>query len=104
MGYPAWVGNLGVIAVEGRNLFETLLLNLQRNGRSEYLFNGKWWIQATYDEWVAREFPWLSASSVKRFFRDLEEQGIVISRQEEKSMDRSKWYTIDFDALEELLK
>ncbi len=28
MGYPAWVGNLGVIAVEGRNLFETLLLNL----------------------------------------------------------------------------
>lgn len=28
MGYPAWVGNLGVIIVEGANLFETLMLNL----------------------------------------------------------------------------
>lgn len=28
MGYPAWVGNLGVIVVEGANLFETLMLNL----------------------------------------------------------------------------
>ncbi len=28
MGYPAWVGNLGVIVVNGANLFETLLLNL----------------------------------------------------------------------------
>ncbi len=28
MGYPAWVGNLGVIVVNGASLFETLLLNL----------------------------------------------------------------------------
>lgn len=28
MGYPAWAGNLGVILIEGANLFETLLLNL----------------------------------------------------------------------------
>lgn len=28
MGYPAWVGNLGVIVVSGANLFETLMLNL----------------------------------------------------------------------------
>lgn len=28
MGYPAWAGNLGLIVVEGANLFETLLLNL----------------------------------------------------------------------------
>lgn len=27
-GYPAWSGNLGVVIIEGRNLFETLLLNL----------------------------------------------------------------------------
>lgn len=28
MGYPAWVGNLGTLVVNGANLFETLLLNL----------------------------------------------------------------------------
>ena len=28
MGYPAWVGNLGVVVVNGANLFETLLLNV----------------------------------------------------------------------------
>jgi CRISPR system Cascade subunit CasA len=28
MGYPAWAGNLGLILAEGRNLFETLMLNL----------------------------------------------------------------------------
>lgn len=28
MGYPAWVGNLGVIIIEGASLFETLMLNL----------------------------------------------------------------------------
>ena len=28
MGYPAWVGNLGVILIEGASFFETLLLNL----------------------------------------------------------------------------
>lgn len=28
MGYPAWVGNLGVVIAEGSNLFETLMLNV----------------------------------------------------------------------------
>ena len=83
---------------------ETLVLQLERQGKSEHLFDGKWWIRATYDDWAEREFTWLSTTSVRRFFRDLEKQGIVISRQEQKSLDRSKWYAIDFDVLEELLK
>ena len=42
--------------------------------------DGYYWTYNTYQEW-ANQFQWLSAESIKRFILDLENKGVVISRQ-----------------------
>ena len=64
--------------------------------------DGYYWTYNTYQEW-ANQFQWLSAESIKRFILDLENKGVVISRQFKRAeWDRTKSYTIDYDALENI--
>lgn len=63
---------------------------------------GEKWIFNTYDEWV-ENFPFWSASTVKRIFTSLEEQGVVISAQlDAKQRDMTKFYRIDYAQLDTL--
>lgn len=63
------------------------------------------WVYDTYEDWAAHEFPWLSARAVRRYFLQLEETGVLLSTDAFNSfrIDRTKWYSIDYDALERLL-
>lgn len=78
------------------------LLNTTKTAKNKYNFiDGRWWVYNSYPEWQRDYFVWLGESTIKRFFLELEDAGIVRSRQGVKNPnDRRKWYTIDYEAWE----
>ncbi|WP_227396806.1 DnaD domain-containing protein [Jeotgalibacillus aurantiacus] len=73
-------------------------LNHSKNFR-----DGRKWVFKTYREWQL-EFPFWTERTVKRVFASLEKMELVISTSEynEMSIDKTKWYSIDYDKLEEI--
>ncbi len=73
-------------------------------GRSKNKREGRKWVYNTYDEWQAENFPFWSTVTIKRIALKLESTGLIISRSDLNRMkyDRTKWYTIDYDALNKL--
>lgn len=62
---------------------------------------GRFWTYNTYKDWQSEQFPFWSVRTVERLFTKLEDMGILISGNFNKlKMDRTKWYTIDYDALD----
>jgi hypothetical protein len=97
MFYPSLAKALGVNkALMIQHLH--FLLNGKRTAKDTYSYiDGKWWVYNNYEEWQRDQFIWLSESAIKRLFLELEEAGLVISRQSVKNpSDRKKWYTIDY--------
>lgn len=76
------------------------LLNGQKTSNNVYNFvDDRWWVYNSYPEWRRDYFPWLSISSLKGIFNQLEDEKLVIARQSVKNKsDRRKWYTIDYAA------
>jgi len=61
--------------------------------------DGQKWIFNTYAEWQ-ENFPFWSERTIQRAFLNLEEKGLVITKQHSKtSYDRTKYYTIDYAKL-----
>lgn len=79
------------------------LNNKNRKGeRTAHLIDGRWWVYNSYEGWQ-KDFPFWSATTIKRAFLSLEKRGLVISKQfDAAARDMRKWYTIDYDALESL--
>ena len=64
--------------------------------------DGRQWIYNTYAEW-ATQFPFWSESTIKRTIRSLEKKGLIITGNFNKvKIDKTKWYTIDYEKLERL--
>ena len=63
------------------------------------------WVYNTYEEWH-RQLDFWSVATIRRIVGSLEERGLVKStdRFNASKVDRTKWYTIDYDALDRLLK
>lgn len=90
-------------------LNEAIVLNqihywLKRNKEREVNFiDGRYWTFNTYDEWKEKNFPFWSMPTIKRTFLSLEKIGVVISANYNKmSFDKTKWYSIDYEKLEEI--
>lgn len=67
------------------------------------LYDEKYWVFNTYKAWKERDFDFWSEDTIKRAFGRLESKGVVISANYNKyAMDKTKWYTIDYDKLQEL--
>lgn len=67
------------------------------------LNEGFFWTYNSVRRWK-EQFPFLSEITIKRKIKKLEEMGILISdRFNEMSRDRTKWYRIDYEALEPYL-
>jgi hypothetical protein len=68
---------------------------------------GRWhderlWIYNTYETWQ-EQFPFWSVPTIKRTMKSLEEMGLILTATLNRArMDRTKWYTIDYDAVEQL--
>jgi len=77
---------------------------LQKNkeeGRN--LKDGFTWTYNTYIDWQ-EQFPFWSDSTIKRTISKLENMGLLVSASYNKEkFDRTKWYRIDYDALNNLV-
>lgn len=63
---------------------------------------GKRWVYNTYQQWQG-QFPFWSIPTIQRIFSSLEKQGIVVARKmAAKSWNQRKWYSIDYDVLDNL--
>ena len=70
--------------------------------KSPHIKDGKRWIYNTYKDWK-QQFPFWSEKTIMRTFLALEEEGYVISANYNRmKIDKTKWYTIDYDKLAEI--
>ncbi|MDR7001360.1 conserved phage C-terminal domain-containing protein [Neobacillus niacini] len=70
--------------------------------KSTHIIEGRKWIYNTYNDWQ-EQFSFWSLSTIKRIFRSLEDQGLLLSGNWNTSkMDKTKWYTIEYERLEAL--
>ncbi|PEB42293.1 hypothetical protein [Bacillus pseudomycoides] len=64
----------------------------------------RFWCYNSYTEWQ-EQFPFWSTRTIERIFTNLEKNGLLISDCfNEWKADRTKWYTIDYDALDNYKK
>lgn len=68
--------------------------------RSENQIDGHRWVYNTIADW-GKQFPFWSTKTISRTIGSLEKRGLVLSgNYNPKGYDRTKWYTIDYTALE----
>lgn len=68
--------------------------------RSNNIKDGYRWVYNSYKNW-SKQFPWISSRTIKTDITWLEKQGYIISSNYNKAkFDRTKWYRIDYDALD----
>ena len=80
------------------------LTNAREAKRAYNFRQGRWWVYHSYAEWRLT-FPFWSEPTIKRTFLGLEKTGIIVSAcLGDDPRDRSKWYSIDYDALAQLLQ
>jgi hypothetical protein len=74
-------------------------------GRTKHHFDGRAWVYNTYESWQ-EQFPFWSRRTIQATFRRLELLGIVESSQahNRSRWDKTKWYTIDYNRLSELVR
>lgn len=77
------------------------LLGQRKMGRKK---DGVKYIRMTVAEWQERHFPFMSRRNIRRVLASLERDKLVISRQDLNRIgyDRSTWWAIDFQKLDEL--
>lgn len=68
------------------------------------LINRRHWVYNSYDEWQ-RQFPFWSKETVKRTITSLEKQKIIYSEKlSDHKFNHRKWYTINYEQLQEVEK
>ncbi|PAQ15098.1 replication protein [Bacillaceae bacterium SAOS 7] len=69
---------------------------------SNHIHDGKKWVYNTIAKWQ-EQFPFWSESTLKRIIKNLEKLNLLVTGNFNKSpIDKTKWYSIDFDVLEKL--
>lgn len=78
-------------------------LEINRKGSRNYK-DGHYWVYKTYSEWVEKDFTFWSPKTVSRIFKSLENIGVIISANYNKlKIDKTKWYRIDYEKLQEII-
>lgn len=72
--------------------------------KSSHCYQGRNWTYNTYHCWH-EQFPFFSESTIKRTIRSLEKRNILICSSvfNKLKLDRTKWYTINYDELEKII-
>lgn len=64
---------------------------------------GRYWTYNTIENWKVENFPFWSVSTIKRTVANLKKIGVIITSNFNKSnIDKTLWYTIDYDVLNAL--
>lgn len=65
-------------------------------------YDGRYWTYNSFEGWH-KHFFWWSISTIKRIFSELEKNGyLVVGCYNKNGVDRTKWYSINYDKLPEL--
>ncbi|MED4206819.1 hypothetical protein [Neobacillus mesonae] len=71
---------------------------------SSHETDGQKWVCNSYKEWK-KQMPYWSENTIKRTIQSLESQGYLISSNWNRmKMDKTKWYTIDYEKVKELIE
>ncbi len=77
-----------------------IILNKKTNKNN---YDGKHWVYRTYEDWQKNDFPFWSASTIKRIFQKIEKENLIITGNfNKKGYDKTKWYTINYEKIETL--
>ncbi|MBE9130009.1 hypothetical protein IQ258_28715, partial [Coleofasciculus sp. LEGE 07081] len=62
------------------------------------------WFYKTYKKWAV-ELPFLSIGTIRRAIAVLRERGLILVEQHSlKTLYRANWYTVNYEAVQELLE
>jgi hypothetical protein len=77
----------------------------RKNGHhKDHYRDGRWWVWNTIEAWQA-QFPFWSRSTIKRVIGCSVEGGVTLkAHYSEVKYDRTNWYAIDFERLDELTR
>lgn len=76
-------------------------LKTKENDQKDYI-DGHYWVYNTYKQWQ-KQFPFWHLNTIQRTFTSLEKKGLLISANYSKAgFDKTKWYTINYLALNNL--
>jgi hypothetical protein len=79
-------------------------LEVNKEAGKNYI-NDRHWTYNTIADWQSLNFPFWSYDTVKRIFSKLESEGILLADNfNEMKRDRTKWYSIDYEKLDELME
>lgn len=71
--------------------------------KSKNIIDGRAWVYNTYEDWQ-KQLLFLSTTTIRKTLKNLENKGLVISGNFNKSkLDRTKWYSINYDLLQDLI-
>ncbi|WP_243291450.1 DnaD domain protein [Bacillus sp. FJAT-47783] len=71
--------------------------------KSEHVHEGRRWVYNSMESWH-EQLPFISVSTIRRMVKKLEEEKIIVTGNFNRSkLDRTKWYTIHYEALNPLL-
>ena len=76
-------------------------LKIKEQSQQDYI-DGRYWVYNSYKQWQA-QFPFWHRNTIQRTFSSLEKKGILISgNYNHAGFDKTKWYSIDYHALNRL--
>lgn len=90
-------------------VYEAMLVNqiqywIDRCMDEEHFKDGKYWIYQTYEGW-RNQLPFLSLRTVKNLVKSLKSKGIIETSQfNKKNWDRTTWYTINQEKIDEIVR
>lgn len=95
-----WMNALGVNEAIVLARFDFWIYRNEANDKVKR--DGRVWSYRAYPEWQKDDFPFMSISTLGRVIRKLESLHLVLSNStyNKMPMDRTKWYTIDYKALD----
>lgn len=75
----------------------------ESKGSLRHYHNGRWWCWNTAEGWVTN-MPFWSVSTIKRIIKRLRDNDLILTANYNlKGYDRTNWFSIDYDALDEYL-
>ena len=75
----------------------------QKRTRKEPQQDGRHWVYNSFSKW-GEQFPFWSERTIKRTFAELEKSGLLLTgNYNKRGFDRTKWYSIDYEKLHELM-
>jgi len=73
----------------------------EKAGRNK--IDDRFWTYSTLDDWVERDFRFWSKSTVQRTLNSLKAKHLIVTANHNKlQIDRTVWYSIDYDVLKRL--